>query len=59
MDKKLTRSLTDRKISGVCGGLGRYFDIDSNLVRILWLIFGFTGAGIIVYFIAAALLPEE
>lgn len=36
--KKLTRSVSDRKIAGVCGGLAQYFDCDSTLVRIIFLI---------------------
>lgn len=36
MDKKLYRSLTDRKISGVCGGIAKYFGIDATIVRLIW-----------------------
>lgn len=32
-NKKLYRSLDDRKIAGVCGGLGKYLNIDSRLLR--------------------------
>lgn len=35
MKKKLYKSLKDRKIAGVCGGIAEYFDIDSNVIRIL------------------------
>ena len=32
--KRLTRSETDKKIAGVCGGLAEYFDVDPTLMRI-------------------------
>ena len=37
MKNKLYKSVKDRKITGVCGGLAEYFDIDSSIVRIVWL----------------------
>ncbi len=36
--KRLTRSLTDRKIAGVCGGIAQYLAIDSTIVRLLWVL---------------------
>jgi phage shock protein C len=36
--KKLRRSATDRKIAGVCGGIAEYFEIDSTLVRVIWVL---------------------
>jgi phage shock protein C len=61
--KKLLRSRTDRKISGVCGGLAAYFDIDSTIIRILWVILTlFVGAvllGIIAYIVMAIFIPDE
>ena len=32
--KRLYRSVTNRKICGVCGGLGEYFNIDPTLIRL-------------------------
>lgn len=57
--KKLTRSRESRMICGVCGGIGSYFGIDPTIVRIIWLLFGLTGTGLIVYFIAAVVMPDE
>ena len=37
--KRLTRSATDRKIAGVCGGLAEYFEVDSTIVRLVWALF--------------------
>lgn len=36
--KKLTRSVSDRKIAGVCGGLAKYFNVDPTVIRILALV---------------------
>ena len=38
MDKRLYKSETDKKIAGVCGGIAEYFNIDSTLVRIGWVV---------------------
>ncbi|MFC1768307.1 PspC domain-containing protein [Nanoarchaeota archaeon] len=60
--KKLTRSKKERIIAGVCGGLAKYFDTDTSLVRILWvigtLITGVVG-GVIAYIVAWIIIPEE
>ena len=37
-EKKLTRSASDKKIAGICGGMASYFHVDATLVRVLWLI---------------------
>lgn len=58
--KKLYKSATDRKLEGVCGGIAEYFNIDSSLVRLAWIIFTLAGgSGIIAYIIAALVLPED
>lgn len=58
--KKLTKSATDRQVSGVLGGIAEYFGIDSTIVRVVFLIFAFAGVGspIFLYIILAILLPE-
>ena len=58
--KKLYKSRTDKKLCGVCGGLANYFEIDSTVVRLLWVLFTiFGGAGILAYIIAALVMPNE
>lgn len=50
----------DKKLSGVCGGIGEYFDIDPSLVRLGWLLLTIlTGVfpGIVAYMIAALVIP--
>jgi phage shock protein C len=54
------RSPTDNKIAGVCGGLAEYMDVDSTVVRLVWvLITFFTGIvlGIIAYGVAWLVMP--
>nr|MBP6323371.1 PspC domain-containing protein [Fusobacteriaceae bacterium] len=43
MAKKLTKSRHDKKISGVCGGIAEFFDVDVTVVRLLWVLFTFMG----------------
>jgi len=59
-DKTLYKSRSDRKIAGVCGGIGQYFDIDSNIIRILWAVatLGSFGFGILAYAALAIYLRE-
>lgn len=60
MQKKLYRSSNDKMIAGVCGGLAEFFDVDSTLIRILWVISIFIGgAGLPAYIIAAVIVPER
>jgi phage shock protein C len=57
--RKLYRSRDDQVIAGVCGGLGDYFDIDSTLFRIGFVLLVFAGgAGILAYGLAWIFIPE-
>ena len=57
---RIRRSLTDRKIAGVAGGIARHFDIDPLLVRVgLVLLAIFGGGGILIYAAGWLLIPEE
>lgn len=60
MSKQLYRSRTNRKIAGVCGGLGEYMNLDPTVVRLIWvLLFFFAGVGILAYLIAALIILEN
>jgi len=60
MSRKLYLSNVDKKIGGVCGGIGEYFDIDPTLIRLLWVIAVlFFGTGILAYLIAWAIIPRR
>ena len=57
MSKKLYRSTKDKKLAGVCGGLAEYLDIDSTIVRLIWVVCLFAGIGILAYIIAWIVVP--
>lgn len=57
--KRIFKSKSNRVICGVCGGIGEYFNIDPTLVRLLCVLLGCTTTGIIIYIIAAIIIPEE
>lgn len=59
--KKLFKSRTNRMICGVCAGVGEYFHIDPTVIRLIWAVLtvGGFGTGLLVYIIAAIVMPEE
>ena len=60
MGKRLYRSRSDRMIFGICGGLGKYFDVDSTLVRVIAALSLLLGlSGVLVYLILAVVIPLE
>ena len=59
-EKKLYKSSTDKKLAGVCGGLAEYFNIDSTLVRLGWVVFSLLGgSGLLAYIIEAIIMPDR
>ena len=57
---RLTRSRTDRKIAGVCGGFAAYSGIDANVVRLVMVLLAVLGGpGLVLYLVAWAIVPEE
>lgn len=60
MKNRLYRSETDKKIAGVCGGIAEYFEIDSTIIRLIWVIsIAVYGTGLLVYIIAAIIMPTK
>jgi phage shock protein PspC (stress-responsive transcriptional regulator) len=58
--KRLRRSRDDRVIAGVCGGVGRYLDVDPVVVRIVAVVLvAFGGAGALLYLAGWLLMPDE
>jgi phage shock protein PspC (stress-responsive transcriptional regulator) len=55
--RRLTRRTDGKMVAGVAGGLADYLGIDAVLVRIVWLVFIFTGVGFIAYLAAWWLIP--
>lgn len=60
MRRILYRSRTDRWIAGVCGGIGEYFGVDSNAIRLAFVVLAlWQGVGLILYLLMAIILPDE
>ena len=58
--KKLYKSNTQKMLMGVCGGIAEYFSIDPTLVRLIWAVLClWGGTGVLVYIIAAIIIPEK
>ena len=58
--KKLNRSSEDKKIAGVCAGLGEYFDIDPVFLRLFFLAsLFFGGIGALIYLLLWIMVPEK
>ena len=55
--KKLYRDKTDGKIAGICSGIGDYFEIDTVIIRLVFLLGLFLGGGILVYIIGWIIIP--
>lgn len=59
--KKLYRSETDRILYGVLGGISEYFNIDSSLIRLIFVaavIFS-SGGFVLLYLIAIFIIPNQ
>lgn len=58
--KRLYKVEHNKMLSGVCGGVAEYFNVDPTLIRLLWaLIVLFGGTGLILYIIAAIIIPNK
>ncbi len=59
-DRKLYRSRSDSIISGVCGGLAQYLQIDASLVRIFFVLLALSnGLGVLIYMLLWIVVPRE
>lgn len=57
---RLRRSTTDRYIAGVAGGLGRHFNVDPTIIRVLLVVLTFFGgAGLLIYGVCWLFVPED
>ena len=59
MEKKLYRNTQNKVIAGVCAGLAEYLNIDPTIVRVIWALVSFSGAGLLAYLVCALVIPEE
>lgn len=63
MNKKLTKSATDKVLTGVLGGISKYFNWNSTAVRIIFVILcllpGLKFIGLVCYLLAVILIPSS
>ena len=60
--RRLRRSIGDRWIGGVCGGMAVYFGMDPTVVRVAYILLSILSVafpGILVYIILWIVIPEE
>ena len=58
--KQLYKSSTNKKVAGVCGGIGEYLGIDPTIIRLGFVALSLlAGGGLAVYIIAAIIMPER
>ena len=61
-EKKLKRTNgSEAMLFGICGGIAKYFGLDSTLIRVIWAVATVVGVGspIIIYLIMAFIIPKE
>ena len=57
--RKLYRSRNQRMLGGVCGGLAEYFNVDTTLIRVLFLVLAvFGGSGLLIYVVMWLIVPD-
>lgn len=61
MQKKLVKSSTNKTLTGVLGGLGKYLGFDPTIVRVAYVLLTFFTcfSGIIVYIILCLVIPKD
>ena len=60
MNTQFTRSRDDKMIAGVCGGIARYFNVDTTIVRLLFVLSVFLGGVTpLIYVVLWIVMPEE
>jgi phage shock protein C len=60
--KRLYRSNKDSMLSGVCGGLGEYFNFDPTIVRLIAILLAFVTAFFpmfLIYIIMSIVIPKN
>ena len=61
MTERLYRSIDDRIIAGVAGGLADYWGTDPSWIRVIWVVLAIMtgGLGLLVYIVMAVVVPQE
>ncbi|MBQ0002105.1 MAG: PspC domain-containing protein [Treponema sp.] len=59
MEKKLVKSSRNKVITGTCGGVGEYFNVDPTIIRLVFCVaFFIWGTGLMVYILAVLIIPN-
>ena len=61
-NKRLYRSVKNRMLGGVCGGMADYFGMDPTVIRLLFLLLSiFTACfpGLLVYIVCLFVIPND
>lgn len=61
MKKELRRTVgSERRITGVCGGIAKFFSLDPTVIRVVFAILALCGStGIILYIVLSLIIPED
>lgn len=60
MKKRLYRIRQGKMITGVCGGIARYFGVEPKVIRLLWTVFFLAyGSGLVAYILLSIFVPKE
>lgn len=61
MEHKLYKSEEDKKVMGICGGIAEYFNVDSTVIRLVFVLLTLFGGfpGVLAYIIAALIMPDD
>ena len=57
--RRLYRKKREGMICGVCAGIGEYIGLDPTVIRLVWALLGCTFIGIVMYFVAAIIIPSD
>ncbi|MDO4483670.1 MAG: PspC domain-containing protein [Clostridia bacterium] len=58
--KRLYKSRDNKMITGVCGGVAEYLDLDPTIIRLVWTILcAVAGSGILCYIVASLIIPDR
>ena len=56
---RIHKSVKDKKIAGVCGGIAEYLNADPTIIRLAFALLALGwGSGVLAYFVCALVLPE-
>lgn len=58
MGNKLKKSAANKKLAGICGGFAEHFNIDPDLVRVLWIVGSIFGAGLPAYIVCLIMMED-